>query len=242
PLLEQETNIAVEQEDALAKPPGRPSEFACPACGGVLNEVHEGKLLRFRCRVGHAYTPASLSSEQRLALEGALWASLRALEEQATLNRRLAARARERGQPRSASRFEESCAAAEDQARIVREALSRGSSPGSPPPERREAGAAAATRSSRGESRSGRPVRAAGARSAPDREAGARTPARPRRSPAGPRRGPPACGPPRDPGRAASRARTGRARCCPDRAPPRTRARRGCSGAPSGRAPRACAS
>ena len=132
PLLEQETKIALEQEGALDKPPGRPSEFACPACGGVLNEVHEGKLLRFRCRVGHAYTPASLSSEQRLALEGALWASLRALEEQATLNRRLAARARERGQPRSASRFEESCAAAEDQARIVREALSRGSLPGFP--------------------------------------------------------------------------------------------------------------
>src|SRR5207237_7538128 len=130
PLLEQETNIALEQEDALDKPPGRPSEFACPACGGVLNEVHEGKLLRFRCRVGHAYTPASLSSEQRLALEGALWASLRALQQHATLNRRLAARARERGPPRSGARFEASGAAAGGAGRLARGAVRRGPVPG----------------------------------------------------------------------------------------------------------------
>ncbi|HYV65077.1 MAG TPA: chemotaxis protein CheB, partial [Myxococcales bacterium] len=55
PLLEQETNIALDRRQEGETPPGEPSEFACPACGGVLNEVHDGHILRFRCRVGHAY-------------------------------------------------------------------------------------------------------------------------------------------------------------------------------------------
>jgi two-component system chemotaxis response regulator CheB len=32
---------------------GKPSGFSCPECGGVLWEIEDGDLLRFRCRVGH---------------------------------------------------------------------------------------------------------------------------------------------------------------------------------------------
>src|SRR5205085_1169476 len=74
---------------------GHPSALACPECGGVLNEVHEGKLLSYRCQVGHAYAVETLYGEQRSAMESALWAALRALEEQGGLARRMAARARE---------------------------------------------------------------------------------------------------------------------------------------------------
>jgi two-component system, chemotaxis family, protein-glutamate methylesterase/glutaminase len=43
----------------LAEPPGAPSAFVCPACGGVLWEVGDG-VHRFRCRVGHAYSDVSV--------------------------------------------------------------------------------------------------------------------------------------------------------------------------------------
>ncbi|MEY4577436.1 MAG: hypothetical protein RL701_2139, partial [Pseudomonadota bacterium] len=43
-------------------PVGVPSAFACPDCHGVLWELHEGKLVRYRCRVGHAYLPQSLAA------------------------------------------------------------------------------------------------------------------------------------------------------------------------------------
>ena len=36
--------------------PGEPSPYSCPECGGVLWELKNGELMRFRCRVGHAYT------------------------------------------------------------------------------------------------------------------------------------------------------------------------------------------
>jgi hypothetical protein len=35
---------------------GKPSVFACPECRGVLWELEEGRLVRYRCRVGHGYT------------------------------------------------------------------------------------------------------------------------------------------------------------------------------------------
>lgn len=69
---------------------GVPSPFSCPECGGVLWELKNGQLVRFRCRVGHAYTMASLSEEQGDGAEAALWAAMRALEEKAALATRIA--------------------------------------------------------------------------------------------------------------------------------------------------------
>jgi len=73
--------------------PGVPSPFSCPDCGGVLWELEDGAVLRFRCRTGHAWTAASLVAQQETAVEDALWAALRALEETAAHNQRLADRA-----------------------------------------------------------------------------------------------------------------------------------------------------
>ena len=82
---------AVEEEKS-----GEPSEFACPECHGVLWEERNGELVRYRCRVGHAYTESALSGEMSQATEAALWASLRALAEQSALLKRMANRSGEK--------------------------------------------------------------------------------------------------------------------------------------------------
>lgn len=69
---------------------GEPSVFACPECHGVLFEIKEGKGVRFRCRVGHSYSQATLNEELSAAGEGALWAAMRALDEKASMARRMA--------------------------------------------------------------------------------------------------------------------------------------------------------
>lgn len=69
---------------------GNPSVFACPECHGVLWELREGNLVQFRCRVGHTYGSDSLVVELSQASEAALWAALRALEEKAAMQRRIA--------------------------------------------------------------------------------------------------------------------------------------------------------
>ena len=69
---------------------GTPSVFACPECSGVLWELKDHELVRFRCRVGHSYTMDSLHQEFSESTEAALWAAMRALEEKAAMNRRIA--------------------------------------------------------------------------------------------------------------------------------------------------------
>jgi two-component system, chemotaxis family, protein-glutamate methylesterase/glutaminase len=103
--------------------PGKPSGFSCPDCNGVLWEIQDGDLQRFRCRVGHAWSPESLLTQQSEGLEAALWIALRSLEERAALARKLAAPARRRGHTITASRFEEQAAEAQQAARLVRNLL-----------------------------------------------------------------------------------------------------------------------
>ena len=69
---------------------GTPSVFACPECHGVLWELKDRDLVRFRCRVGHSYAIDSLSKEFSASTEAALWAAMRALEEKGAMNRRVA--------------------------------------------------------------------------------------------------------------------------------------------------------
>jgi two-component system chemotaxis response regulator CheB len=126
----EQKEIAVTEADMPTieneNKPGTPSVFGCPECGGTLWELQEGDLLRFRCRIGHAFSADSLLSMQAEALEGAMWAALRGLEENAALAQRMAESARARNFKRTAARFEERVRTVEQQARIIRDVLVHG--------------------------------------------------------------------------------------------------------------------
>jgi two-component system chemotaxis response regulator CheB len=66
---------------------GTPSKYVCPECKGTLFLVQEGKLIRYRCRVGHGYSPASMAEAHSEAAEAALWTAMRALRERSDLLR-----------------------------------------------------------------------------------------------------------------------------------------------------------
>ncbi len=106
--------------------PGHPSKYSCPACGGVLWELQDGHLIRFRCRVGHAYSAETLLNDQANGLETALWAALKTLEERIDLTRHMAKRAREQGRDVSAEQFERQAREAEDRSELIRRALLNG--------------------------------------------------------------------------------------------------------------------
>jgi two-component system chemotaxis response regulator CheB len=55
--------------------------FTCPECHGVLVRLVEGKLVRFRCHTGHAFTASALLSEVTKSVEDTLWQAMRGLEE-----------------------------------------------------------------------------------------------------------------------------------------------------------------
>jgi two-component system, chemotaxis family, protein-glutamate methylesterase/glutaminase len=123
--LENElVEIDAQAIDSLDRP-GQPSVFTCPECHGTLWEMHEKDLMRFRCRVGHAYSAASLAAGQKDNLEVALWTALRVLEERLTLSERLAGQARERGHRRSEAVYVERQTEAEHAAALIRDVLER---------------------------------------------------------------------------------------------------------------------
>src|SRR5262249_56928157 len=71
--MEKETRVAYLDPAVLdtEKKPGKPSAFSCPECHGVLWEINEGEMVRYRCRVGHAYSAESLAEAQGESVERA---------------------------------------------------------------------------------------------------------------------------------------------------------------------------
>lgn len=125
PDMETEAKVAEMETGALRfeEIPGTPSAFACPECHGTLWELRDDDLIRFRCRVGHAYSPESLLAEHGKSLEAALWAALRALEEAAALSRRMAAQARQRQHFALLRRYEIRAVEQEENAAVLRQVL-----------------------------------------------------------------------------------------------------------------------
>jgi two-component system chemotaxis response regulator CheB len=111
--LDIEVPLETAEEAAPSEPflrseeMGTLSNVTCPECQGNLWEIRDGESVRFRCRVGHAYSEGAIDLAQSQSVERALWSALKALEERVALMRKLAARARRKGHDSLALMFEE---------------------------------------------------------------------------------------------------------------------------------------
>jgi two-component system, chemotaxis family, protein-glutamate methylesterase/glutaminase len=126
--LETIEEAAAPEEACRSDQLGLPSEFTCPDCSGTLFEIEEGNSVRFRCRVGHAYSEGAMTTAQGDGVERALWAALRALEERSALMRKLADRARRRGLDAVATAFEGRSRKVEDDVRSIHAVITSGGS------------------------------------------------------------------------------------------------------------------
>jgi two-component system chemotaxis response regulator CheB len=63
----------------------RPSRLTCPECRGPLAEERQGRIVEYRCRVGHSYTPLAMQADHRDTVERSLWSAIVALEEAADI-------------------------------------------------------------------------------------------------------------------------------------------------------------
>ncbi len=123
---QEEPDAMNERDDEDGSLTGIPSALTCPACGGSLFEKPGEKVLHFRCRTGHAYSPESLAANQTDTLDAALWAALRSLEEAAALARRMEKRAREHENAAASQRYLQRAREAERHAALLRSMLQQG--------------------------------------------------------------------------------------------------------------------
>jgi two-component system, chemotaxis family, protein-glutamate methylesterase/glutaminase len=89
--MQIEAEIAIEG-DALRRgvlSMGEMSANTCPECHGVLVRIREGRVLRFRCHTGHAFSLQTLLADVDDAIDHSLWNTIRAIEERALVLREM---------------------------------------------------------------------------------------------------------------------------------------------------------
>ncbi len=109
------------------------STLTCPACSGVLSQMHGPSPVRFRCQVGHGYTGEALAKVKEEDVDKALRVALRVIDERADLVGRMARDARESGRPAVAEMYEERGIEYRGYADTIRKAVSLNLPPFDPP-------------------------------------------------------------------------------------------------------------
>jgi two-component system chemotaxis response regulator CheB len=102
---------------------GKAAALSCPECGGPLWELRDAKLHRYRCTLGHAFSAESLLEGQSEAIEYALWAAVRTMEERVRILTVLAHGRRERGQSKLADSYEAQAQELREYAHQIRKML-----------------------------------------------------------------------------------------------------------------------
>lgn len=117
------------QEFAVVEPdintPGRPSHISCPDCGGVLNQVVMEDEIRFRCQVGHAFTPLGLADAQNQELERALAIAVRTHRDRQRLFGQMKESARARGLSHAEKRWTDANEESEQLIATLEQAMAR---------------------------------------------------------------------------------------------------------------------
>src|SRR5688572_30794687 len=119
----REIHIARER-DALEEGSlqlGEFSPFTCPECHGVLSMLREGKIVRFRCHTGHAFSSDTLLTSNGEELEARLWDAVRASDESVFLLNRLGEEFVKAGSTAAAEKCFDEAREAHERLRPVRE-------------------------------------------------------------------------------------------------------------------------
>ena len=102
---------------------GELSPYTCPECHGVLLQLKEGNLIRFRCHTGHAYSLNSLLTEVTQSIEEILWEGIRTIEASEMLITHTVKHLREMDEYEAAALLLQKAKNARRQANLVRKAV-----------------------------------------------------------------------------------------------------------------------
>lgn len=108
PALHDTENLIASGGNALelgVMKMGDVSRYTCPDCHGVLVQIEEGSIVRFRCHTGHAFSLQTLLAEVSGAIDKGLWDTIRAAEERILLLRQFAGLAAVRDEGKTSAQY-----------------------------------------------------------------------------------------------------------------------------------------
>ncbi|MEC4803275.1 MAG: chemotaxis protein CheB [Jaaginema sp. PMC 1079.18] len=97
--------------------------MGCPECGGPLWQINIDAVRRYRCHVGHGFTAQTLLNSQDEALEKALWAAMRMMEERSRLAFTMAEDESQKGRDKSAAIYYERAKESKAHAQVLKKLL-----------------------------------------------------------------------------------------------------------------------
>ncbi|GAB3765816.1 chemotaxis protein CheB [Spirosoma pomorum] len=100
---------------------GELTPLTCPECNGALISIKEGKLIRYRCHTGHAFTASSLLAETTKSIEESFWKAAKSLEETVILLEQSGKQFAEGGNTEAAEQFYEKAQQARERAKLTHE-------------------------------------------------------------------------------------------------------------------------
>jgi len=128
--MEHEIQIAA-QADALDEQVmsyGELSPFTCPECHGVLTLLRDGRIVRFRCHTGHAFSEGTLLEGVSDQIENRLWDAIRAFDEAVLLLNRMGEQQAKAGNTRAAELCFDKAREAHARSQPLRQAAMQGES------------------------------------------------------------------------------------------------------------------
>lgn len=102
---------------------GEFTAFTCPECNGILIRLKEGKIVRFRCHTGHAFTASALLADLSASVEDKLWQAMRGLEETTMLLKDIADHFKENGLINASRIFMKKSKTTSDRARVIHDSV-----------------------------------------------------------------------------------------------------------------------
>jgi two-component system, chemotaxis family, protein-glutamate methylesterase/glutaminase len=120
--MELEVKIALEDNayESGVMDLGELTSYTCPECHGALAQIKEGKLTRFRCHTGHAFSLNTLLVQVTKSIDRSLWDTARTIEESQLLLAHIAGHLQEAEENESAEIVLQKSEEAKERAQTVR--------------------------------------------------------------------------------------------------------------------------
>lgn len=78
-----------DPQEAIESMTRSQTKLTCPECRGPVDEERQGRIVEFRCRVGHTFSRLGVVQEHEATLERSIWEAIVALEEGAEISQNI---------------------------------------------------------------------------------------------------------------------------------------------------------